>query len=149
VYYFNGKYLKLNNKLHGNGWDRLGYADIIHQNGEIENVTPYDKDDFVDREEVTWGAVGINSVSRHIALEGGIHPSNWRMWGTWKFEELYTNAQFVSLSAYLKQAILDYPWIKIIGHRDVPNANKMCPNTNILQLCRDIGIKENNIGLIV
>jgi N-acetylmuramoyl-L-alanine amidase len=134
-------------KLHGRGWDRLGYADMIHHNGEIQNLTPYNDDDFVDSNEITWGAVGVNSISRHVALEGGIHPSG-SMNGMWKFEELYTDAQFVMLSAYLKQAILDYPDIKIIGHYQVPKAGKTCPNFDVPKFCKSIGIESKNIGLL-
>jgi len=134
-------------KLHGRGWDRLGYADMIHHNGEIQNLTPYNDDDFVDSNEITWGAVGVNSISRHVALEGGIHPSG-SMNGMWKFEELYTDAQFVMLSAYLKQAILDYPDIKIIGHYQVPKAEKTCPNFDVPKFCKSIGIESKNIGLL-
>lgn len=142
----NGVWVK---NIHGRGWDRFGYADVIHHTGEIENITPYDKDDFVDREEITWGAVGVNSVSRHVALEGGIHPIQGNRLGFWAFDELYTDEQFVMLASYLKQAILDYPWINIIGHTEVPNANKSCPNFRVGRFCQDIGINNENIGLIV
>jgi len=131
-------------KLHGRGWDRLGYADMIHHSGDIENLTPYDQDDFVDKDEITWGAVGVNSISRHVALEGGIHPVQGMKSLHYKFEELYSDQQFVMLSAYLKQAILDYPDIKIIGHYQVPGANKTCPNFLVPYFCRDIGIPEHN-----
>lgn len=137
----------LASKLHGRGWDRLGYADIIHNNGEIENITPYNNDNFVDKEEITWGAVGVNSISRHVALEGGIHESG-QTTGLWEFEELYTDEQFVMLAAYLNQAVQDHPNIHIVGHRDMPNTNKTCPNFVVAKFCRDIGINEINIGLI-
>jgi hypothetical protein len=133
--------------LYGRGWDRLGYADLLHSNGYIENITPYDDDDFVDKNEITWGAVGVNSISRHIALEGGIHPNGDKN-GCWPFEELYTDEQFVKLSSYLKQAILDYPYIKIAGHYQIPKAGKTCPNFDVPDFCRSIGIEEKNIGLI-
>lgn len=138
----NGVWVK---NLHGRGWDRLGYADIIHHTGEIENVTPYDKDDFVDQEEITWGAVGVNSISRHVALEGGIHPKTRETSGFWLFEELYTDEQFVMLAGYVKQTILDHPEVKIIGHYQVPRANKTCPNFVVNKFCQDIGLEEKNI----
>jgi N-acetylmuramoyl-L-alanine amidase len=136
-------------KLHGRGWDRLGYADMIHHNGEIQNLTPYNEDDFVDSSEMTWGAVGINSISRHVALEGGIHPKSGELNGIWPFEELYSDEQFVMLAGYIKQAIVDYPWIEIIGHNQVPGSGKTCPNFDVLQFCHNIGVKAKNVGLNV
>jgi len=57
--------------LHGRGWDRKGYADMLKRGGKIVNVTPYDDDDWISNKEMTWGASGINAISRHIVLEGG------------------------------------------------------------------------------
>jgi hypothetical protein len=139
---YNGVWIR---DLHGRGWDRLGYADLIHYSGAIENLTPYDKDDFVDKEEITWGAVGVNSVSRHVALEGGIHPLYGNN-GCWPFAELYSDAQFIYLASYLKQTIQDHPQIKIMGHYQVPKAGKTCPNFDVPDFCRSIGINEVNIG---
>lgn len=130
-------------KIHGRGWDRFGYADLIHHNGEIENITPYNEDNYVDSDEITWGAVGINSVSRHVALEGGIAFSG-KTVGHWDFEELYTDAQFVSLAGYVKQAILDYPEIKVIGHYQSMNTHKTCPNFNVPHWLESIGVSEKN-----
>ena len=134
--------------LHGRGWDRYGYADIIEPDGDIINITPYDEDDFVDSNEITWGAVGVNSISRHIALAGGIHPDG-RKNGQWPFEEIYTDEQFVMLSAYYNQTVKDNPDIKIVGHYEIPNAGKTCPNFNVADFCRSIGIPKKNIGLLV
>lgn len=138
----NGVYVR---DLHGRGWDRRGYADLLHHNGILENLTPYDKDNFVDKEEITWGATGVNSISRHLALEGGIHPVTHKKTGCWPFEELYSDTVFVVLSGYYKQTILDHPNIKIGGHYQVPNAGKTCPNFDVPEFCRSIGIEEKNI----
>jgi N-acetylmuramoyl-L-alanine amidase len=135
----NGVWVK---KLNGRGWDRLGYADLIHHSGDIENLTSYDKDDFVDSDEITWGAVGINSVSRHVALEGGIHPVQGQKPIFFDFMELYTHRQWHALEDYLKQAVVDHPWVKIIGHSQV--AYKSCPNTSIPEYCQHIGIPKEN-----
>lgn len=135
-------------RLYGRGWDRSGYADIMEPNGDIINITPYNWDAFVDKKEITWGAVGVNTVSRHVALAGGIHPVTGETNGTWEFKELYTYAQFVYFSSYLKRAVKKYPWVKIIGHGDVPGTDKTCPNIDMSQFCRNIGIDEKNIGLI-
>ena len=133
-------------KLHGRGWTRIGYSDILHTNGEIENVTPYNNDDNVDPWEITNGATGVNSISRHIALEGGWLGLKKSVIA--EFHELYPDEMFISLSAYYKQAIKDHPHIRIIGHNQIPNAGKTCPNFDVSKFCRNIGVPEINIGLI-
>ena len=101
-------------ELYGRGWDRLGYSDLIHRDGRIENLTPYNNDDFVDPEEITWGVTGINSKSRHVCLEGGRNEENESK--MFSFREVYTDAQFTALTGYVSQFIKDHPGDKIAGH---------------------------------
>jgi hypothetical protein len=139
----NGRLVRL---LTGRGWDRLGYSDKIDRDGMIDNLTPYNKDGIVDKKEITWGAVGINSISRHIVLVGG--RKNAKLGSeTSPFSELFTPEQFLSLSGYILDTIRKNPKIKIIGHRDVPNANKTCPNFEVSRFCLLIGINKENTGL--
>jgi len=131
--------------LSGRGWDRLGYSDKFDRDGTIENLTPYDDDDLVEQNEVTWGATGVNHVARHIMLVGG-----WRgqeHGGTFPFTDIFTSSQFISLNRYFGKQLLLHPNIKIVGHRDIPNANKTCPNFDVIKFCRALSIQEKNIGL--
>ncbi|MGM0527281.1 MAG: hypothetical protein ACQERS_02625 [Bacteroidota bacterium] len=57
--------------LKGRGWDRLGYSDLFKRDGSVINLTPYNGDDIIQAHEMTWGAAGVNGISRHIVLEGG------------------------------------------------------------------------------
>jgi len=111
-------------ELHGRGWDRLGYSDMIHRDGSIENLTPYNADDWVSSDEMTWGATGYNSTGRHIVLEGGRTLDNKSL--VKPFSELFTDAMFTSLVSYVKQFIKDHPGDKIAGHYML--SKKTCPN---------------------
>lgn len=126
--------------IHGRGWDRLGYSDIIHRNGDVENLTPYDNDDLIEKHEMTWGAAGINSVSRHVVLEGG-----WKgkmKEGLWSFPEIFTPEQFRALEGYINDVVERYDWIKIIGHNQA--SKKTCPNFRVNPFLDMISVHEKN-----
>jgi N-acetyl-anhydromuramyl-L-alanine amidase AmpD len=102
----------------GRGWDRVGYSDMIQRDGDLINLTPYDDDDNITSDEMTWGAVGYNSVGRHIVLVGGRGPLK-------DFADHFTEEQGEALLTYLKDTILKHPDIIIIGHNQV--SIKTCP----------------------
>lgn len=56
----------------GRGWRQVGYTDIIHLDGKVERLVDNNEDANVDTWEVTNGAKGYNSVSRHIVYSGGM-----------------------------------------------------------------------------
>lgn len=132
-------------KITGRGWDRLGYSDMIHRDGKIENLTPYNKDRWVDYSEMTWGASGVNSRSRHVLLVGGWKGK--QRTGTFPFFDIFTEGQFLSIDQYIKQALQDHPKIKIIGHYQVPGANKTCPNFDVSRFLIMLQVPKENIGL--
>jgi N-acetylmuramoyl-L-alanine amidase len=140
--FINGKSIQ---KILGRGWDRLGYSDLFHRDGTIENLTPYNKDGNVDPNEMTWGVAGINSISRHIVLEGGWKGSEHS--GIFPFFDVFTEGQFSALEKYLYKAIEDHPQIKIIGHYMMKNCGKTCPNTDIRKLCVMLRISKEHVGI--
>jgi len=121
----------------GRGWSRLGYSDMIHINGFLENLTPYDDDSLVENHEMTWGVKGINAISRHIVYVGGtdkhLKPTDTR-----------TEAQKQTMKDYVRFMVHRYPWILIAGHNLF--ANKACPCFDWANWLRDIGIPEKNIA---
>ena len=123
-------------------WDRLGYSDLIHRNGTIESLTPYDNDHIVQSHEMTWGAAGVNSVSRHVCLEGGRDDNN--KGGVFLFDEIFTDAQFTTLIGYVKQFLKDQPQAKVAGH-NVFSDIKTCPNFNVSGLMLLAGIPGNRL----
>ena len=112
-------------KPKGRGWDRLGYSDMIHINGGLENLTPYDEDDFVTAHEMTWGASGINSVSRHIVVVGGRSKDNKS-----PMFNFMTKEQIRTLLDYCHKFIKLHPTCTIAGHYHFSDY-KTCPNFDV------------------
>lgn len=121
----------------GRGWGQVGYSDMVHLNGLVENLVPYDADDVIQPRELTNGAVGMNSKSRHIVYVGGMDEDAKHALDT------RTPAQKLAMSNYVKQVIARYPNIKIAGHGQF--APKECPSFDVPTWCRAIGIPEKNI----
>ena len=109
---------------YGRGWDRFGYTAFINPDGKGHLLTPHDEDDIIDSDEMTWGASGHNSHSRHICLVGG-YGSN----ANDDFFDHYTTGQFNAIIyeiAYYKKF---FPDVEIIGHNNV--AQKACPGFDV------------------
>jgi N-acetylmuramoyl-L-alanine amidase len=111
-------------KLTGRGWKQVGYSDLIHINGNIENLVPYNDDAQVDAWEVTNGVAGINGVTRHIVYVGG------RSADMKKAEDTRTNQQKAVLLAYVKKMIELVPGILVAGHYQF-DAKKACPSFDV------------------
>lgn len=56
----------------GRGWRVVGYTDMIHLDGRIERLVDNNEDANVDPWEITNGAKGYNSISRHVVYTGGL-----------------------------------------------------------------------------
>ena len=56
----------------GRGWKQVGYTDMFHLDGSVERLVQNNEDANVDPWELTNGAAGFNSVSRHIVYVGGL-----------------------------------------------------------------------------
>jgi N-acetylmuramoyl-L-alanine amidase len=121
----------------GRGWHRVGYSDMIHLDGTIENLIPYNEDDNVDPWELTNGVSGENSISRHIVYVGGMTQDNKKELDTRNKEQLIT------MALYVRNMIKNHPAIKIAGHNQF--AQKACPSFNVPEWLKSIGIDEKNI----
>ncbi len=122
----------------GNGWSKVGYTDMFHLAGNIENLTPFDQDDDVEAWEITNGVAGVNAISRHIVYVGGKDK-------TGKLDkDTRTSGQLISLETYYKYQILRHPDILIAGHYQFTNAKK-CPCFDVPLWCKKIGIPDKNI----
>lgn len=116
------------------GWSRVGYTDMIHLNGELENLIEFNQDDTIDNWEISNGARGYNSISRHVVYVGGS-----------KGEDTRTKAQKDTLETYVKFMILRHPFIKVVGHNQL--SQKKCPGFNVSNWLKQIGVSSDNIGL--
>lgn len=115
------------------GWSRVGYSDMIHLDGTLENLIPFNQDDKVDSWEISNGARGYNSQSRHIVYVGG------------KGGDTRTFEQKEALLTYIKYKLLRHPHLKVIGHNEV--SAKKCPSFDVKKWCLENCINEKNTGL--
>lgn len=111
----------------GRGWKQVGYTDLIHLDGRVERLVSNNEDANVDPWEITNGATGYNSVSRHIVYAGG------------KGGDTRTKAQREALEKYIKDFHRRFPDVKIIGHNEL--SNKACPSFDVQKWLKEIGLK--------
>jgi N-acetylmuramoyl-L-alanine amidase len=122
----------------GRGWKQVGYSDMIHLDGTIENLVPYNDNQVVEPWEITNGAFGINSQSRHIVYVGGTekHDIN-------KAKDTRTEAQLKAMESYVKKFVTKHPTAKVAGHNQF--AQKACPSFDTIAWCKSIGLIKFNI----
>jgi len=121
------------------GWSVVGYADMIHLDGELENLVEYDEDPWIEAGEITNGAIGYNDKARHVCVVGGQNLSKHS-----DFEKILTPGQFTTLDQYVKDYLYHHPDCKVAGHYQV-NEQKDCPGFDVPKFLRFIGISEENI----
>ncbi len=116
----------------GRGWKQVGYTDLIHLNGEIERLVDNNEDANVDPWEITNGAKGYNSISRHVVYVGGVVADGKTT------KDTRTKAQRAAMEAYVKEFHRKHPNVRIIGHREV--AAKDCPSFDVQVWLKEIGV---------
>ena len=134
----------------GRGWKQVGYSDMVHIDGRLENLVPFNQNHVVEGWEITNGAKGMNSASRHVVYVGGVkilenkkdYPVN-PAFRTVSYDTR-TDAQKSTLETYVRYMILRHPNIKVGGHNQF--ANKACPSFDVPDWLRSIGIAEKNIN---
>lgn len=118
----------------GRGWNQVGYTDMIHLDGRTERLVDNNEDAWVDPWEITNGAKGYNSVSRHLVYVGGLASD------TKTAKDTRTAAQLKTMTAYVKSFHKRFPGVRIIGHNEV--AAKACPSFDVQEWLRSIGIVQ-------
>lgn len=118
----------------GRGWKQVGYTDLFHLDGSLERLVDNNEDANVDAWEVTNGAAGYNSVSRHIVYAGGCDTAM-------QPKDTRTAAQKKAMRDYVRDFHSRFPQIRIVGHRDL-NSGKACPSFDVGQWLLSIGIKQ-------
>lgn len=117
----------------GRGWRVVGYTDMIHLDGRIERLVDNNEDANVDPWEITNGAKGYNSISRHVVYTGGLDKKG-------KPKDTRTVAQKEALKRYVLDFHRRFPDVKIIGHNEV--AAKDCPCFDVQAWLRDLNINN-------
>jgi len=126
--------------IRGNGWTKVGYSDMFHLDGTLENLIPFNQDNTVDPWEVSNGARGLNGTSRHIVYVGGKQRLTGRAIDT------RTEGQKEALATYVRYMVLRHPNIKVMGHYQAASARgKTCPNFDVPCWLQEIGIPSINI----
>lgn len=124
----------------GRGWSRVGYSDLILLDGTRHRFVKHNNDTWIDVNEITNGASGINSISRHVCYVGGMDLENK------KSKDTLTDTQNIMLSSIIAEVLAYAPNIQIAGHNQF--ANKACPSfyvpTYIRQRCL-VKVPEKNI----
>lgn len=118
----------------GRGWKQVGYTDLIHLDGNVERLVDNNEDANVDPWELTNGAAGYNSVSRHIVYVGGVDANDRK-----KTRDTRTEAQKEALRKYVLDFHRRFPTVRIVGHREL-NPSKACPSFNVGSWLKSIGI---------
>ena len=118
----------------GRGWKQVGYTDMVHLDGRVERLVDNNEDAQVDPWEVTNGAAGDNSMSRHIVYVGGCDKAG-------KPKDTRTEAQREALKRYVEDFHARFPQVKIVGHHEL-NPGKACPSFDVPTWLRSIGIRQ-------
>jgi hypothetical protein len=118
----------------GRGWKQVGYTDLVHLDGTVERLVNNNEDAYVDGWEVTNGATGYNSNSRHIVYAGGVAKDGKTA------KDTRTPAQQAALEKYVKDFHERFPNVRIIGHREI--AAKACPSFDVQKWLKKIGINQ-------
>lgn len=116
----------------GRGWKQVGYTDIIHLDGKVERLVANNEDANVDPWEITNGATGYNSISRHVVYSGGMTKDMKAP------KDTRTPAQRKAMEEYVRDFHRRFPTVKIIGHNEV--AAKACPSFDVQAWLREIGL---------
>lgn len=119
----------------GRGWKQVGYTDLFHLDGRVERLVRNNEDMNVDPWEVTNGAAGYNSVSRHIVYAGGVDANDVN-----KAVDTRTPAQKEALKRYVLDFHKRFPGVKIVGHNQL--AAKACPSFDVPAWLESIGMKQ-------
>jgi len=127
----------LSPKPAGRGWKQVGYEKMFHLDGTVEQLVENNDDDFVDGWEITNGAVGINSISRHWVYVGGLSRVNKAP------KDTRTAEQLESLKTQINAFIAKHPRILIAGHNQF--AAKACPSFDVPKWLTSIGVPITNI----
>jgi len=120
----------------GRGWKQVGYSDMIHLDGTLENLVTYNDDDNVDSWEITNGATGKNSISRHVVYVGGLDKML-------NAKDTRTEKQKETLEVYVKNFLIAHPTCQVAGHYHF--SSKSCPSFVVEQWLREIGVEKKNI----
>ena len=98
-------------------WEAPGYHYMIRFDGGLELILPI--------KDIANGAVGYNYDSIHIAYIGGMDSNNLP-------KDTRTTAQKTIMAKLIRKAQARFPDAVVLGHCDLPDVRKTCPNFNVI-----------------
>lgn len=107
---------------------------MIHIDGTVERLVDNNEDAKVDSWEITNGAQGYNSTSRHVVYVGGVAKDGKTP------KDTRTLEQNRALYDYIKEFNRRFPDVRIVGHNEL--AAKACPSFDVQKWLRSIGITQ-------
>lgn len=119
----------------GRGWKQVGYTDLFHLDGSVERLVANNEDAQVDPWEITNGAAGYNSISRHVVYVGGVDADNVK-----EARDTRTPEQREAMMHYVLDFHRRHPSVKIVGHCQL--AAKACPSFDVQEWLESIGIYQ-------
>lgn len=119
----------------GRGWKQVGYTDLFHLDGSVERLVANNEDAHVDPWEITNGAAGYNSISRHVVYVGGVDADNVK-----EARDTRTPEQREAMKHYVLDFHRRHPSVKIVGHSQL--AAKACPSFDVPDWLESIGINQ-------
>ena len=119
----------------GRGWKQVGYTDLFHLDGSVERLVANNEDAQVDPWEITNGAAGYNSISRHVVYVGGVDADNVK-----EARDTRTPEQREAMMHYVLDFHRRHPLVKIVGHCQL--AAKACPSFDVQEWLESIGIYQ-------
>ena len=118
----------------GRGWKQVGYTDLIHLDGQIERLVDNNEDANVDPWEITNGAAGYNSTSRHVVYAGGLARNGKTP------KDTRTKEQREAMESYVRDFHRRFPKVRIVGHNEL--TAKDCPCFDVQKWLVTIGINQ-------
>jgi N-acetylmuramoyl-L-alanine amidase len=117
------------------GWKKVGYRNVINQDGTVFSFTENNGDQFIQTAEITNGVRGFNDISQHISYAGGVDDSG-------KPKDTRTLFQYLTMIDLILKEIKNHPQIKVVGHNQFVGVIKACPSFNVPSFLDEISDKE-------
>ena len=132
-------------KTRGRGWSRVGYSKYFTIDGQEHLLQDYNEDEWIDADEYTNGALGMNSTTRHFCYAGGLSDHKELRNGKQYYPAIITltQPQEKALVSAIKAEIKNHPDIIVCGHNQY--ANKGCPSMKTSLWLEVNGIEKKNI----
>ena len=112
-------------------WSKPGYSFFIDRDGILWKLNEhFDWDPVINYSEITFGAAGYNSTSLHVAWDGSLDGN--------KIVDNRTDKQKQALRTFVQITLDIYPDIDVLGHRDLPGVNKLCPTFDVKEEYKDL-----------